>query len=215
MISEDERRLFYRKKIARNKKRNAAIIERITRDVREDSKVLVLLRGLPGSGKSTRAEELVSCFRTMGATPAVFSADKYFVTRDGYRYDAKKIGLAHNWAYKSTEKAVAAFQSPLIIDNTNTEEFEILNYYNLAYHNWYKFYALEPDTPWAFDVPELAHRNTHHVPADKLSRMLRRYCWPLKQNWAQNERSESVASHSVSGESVDSCTEKLHDTSIS
>lgn len=211
LITAEKHQIFYRKQIARNKKRNFSIIELVKSDVRDDVKVVVLLRGLPGSGKSTRADELVKSFRELQANPVVFSADKYFDTQGGYRYDAKEVGAAHNWAFKNTEEAVRVFQSPIIIDNTNTEEFEILNYYNIAYHNWYKFYVLEPDTDWAFDVAELTRRNTHGVPADKLSRMLKRYCWPRRQKWTQCE----ARPDSVSGDSVDSCTDKLHDSSIS
>lgn len=172
-------------------------------DVRNNVKVMVLMRGLPGCGKSTKVKELIAATEKLnGARPVAFSADHYFETPSGYQYNVKKLGEAHNWAYKATEAALLAFQSPVFIDNTNTEEFEILNYYNLAYHNWYKFYVLEPETEWAFDVDQLARKTLHNVPREKLARMLNKYCWPDGQKWTRNEQSDSV----------ESCAEQLRDS---
>ncbi|KAI5707200.1 hypothetical protein M8J75_015568 [Diaphorina citri] len=199
----DPRSLFYKQQIARNRTRNKELIEALMTDVRNNVKVMVLMRGLPGCGKSTKVKELIAATEKLnGARPVAFSADHYFETPSGYQYNVKKLGEAHNWAYKATEAALLAFQSPVFIDNTNTEEFEILNYYNLAYHNWYKFYVLEPETEWAFDVDQLARKTLHNVPREKLARMLNKYCWPDGQKWTRNEQSDSV----------ESCAEQLRDS---
>lgn len=203
LIPEKSKATFYKQQIDKNRAQNKVLVESIMRNVEADEKVMILLRGLPGSGKSTKVEQLVASLRARGrGNPVVFSADHYFQTPSGYQYDVKKIGEAHNWAYKNAEAAALAFQSPILIDNTNTEEFEILNYYNLAYHNWYKFYVLEPDTEWAFDVKELARRTRHNVPVEKIARMLRRYCIPDNQKWVTND-------------SVGACAEQLQDSRIS
>ena len=48
------------------------------------SKVLFLLRGLPGSGKSTLVKQIQAAY----AESAVCSADDYFLQEDGtYNYD--------------------------------------------------------------------------------------------------------------------------------
>lgn len=62
---------------------------------------LILIRGLPGSGKSTRARGLAM------AGFLHFEADNFF-ERDGlYQYDASRIKDAHAWCQKMTREALA------------------------------------------------------------------------------------------------------------
>uniref|UniRef100_A0A8D8MGJ5 NEDD4-binding protein 2-like 2 n=1 Tax=Cacopsylla melanoneura TaxID=428564 RepID=A0A8D8MGJ5_9HEMI len=201
--SDDSKAVFYKEQIARNRIANLKALDRIIASVKADGKVLILLRGLPGCGKTTWAEELVNslCKLSAQSKPVLFNADQYFETPEGYKYDVKKIGEAHNWTYKRTELAMTDFTSPIIIDNTNTEEFEIMNYYNLAYHNWYSFFVLEPETEWAFDVKELARKTKHGVPVEKIGRMLRKYVWPNGQVWGKNS-------------GIEGCTQQLQDSKI-
>ncbi|KAJ7995138.1 hypothetical protein DPEC_G00241450 [Dallia pectoralis] len=59
----------------------------------DPSLVLILMRGAPGSGKSTRARELLST----GSNGLVLSTDDYFSQENGYLYDPGLLGEAHNW----------------------------------------------------------------------------------------------------------------------
>lgn len=52
-------------------------------------KLLILLRGLPGSGKSTKAKKLA------GSTGLVYSTDDFFMVKGEYVYDPKLIGVNH------------------------------------------------------------------------------------------------------------------------
>lgn len=58
---------------------------------------LVLIRGLPGSGKSTIA-------RAMAAYEH-YEADMYFEKGGEYCYDASKIKDAHEWCQRETRSA--------------------------------------------------------------------------------------------------------------
>jgi adenylate kinase family enzyme len=49
-------------------------------------KTLILMRGLPGSGKSTKAQILA------GKDGLIFSTDDFFMVNGKYVYDAKMIG---------------------------------------------------------------------------------------------------------------------------
>lgn len=64
-----------------------------TTDDHHPSLILILMRGLPGSGKSTFARELLST-RTSGL---VLSTDDYFSQEKGYLYDSSLLGIAHDW----------------------------------------------------------------------------------------------------------------------
>ncbi|EGV98877.1 NEDD4-binding protein 2-like 2 [Cricetulus griseus] len=56
-------------------------------------KLLILLRGLPGSGKTTLSRILLGQSRD----GIVFSTDDYFHHQDGYRYNVNQLGDAHDW----------------------------------------------------------------------------------------------------------------------
>ena len=63
---------------------------------------LVLIRGPPGSGKSTMAKVLA----LVGF--GHFEADMYFVVDGRYRYDASRIREAHAWCQTRTREALLA-----------------------------------------------------------------------------------------------------------
>uniref|UniRef100_A0A8C5PZJ9 NEDD4 binding protein 2 n=1 Tax=Leptobrachium leishanense TaxID=445787 RepID=A0A8C5PZJ9_9ANUR len=134
-------------------------------------KVLVLLRGAPGSGKSTLARMLMQK-NPCGVT---LSTDDYF-SRDGlYRYDASCLGDAHEWNHKQAREAFENNVSPIIIDNTNLQGWEMKPYVSLAVRHKYKVIFREPDTWWKFNPKELERRNRHGVKREKIKRMLENY----------------------------------------
>ncbi|NXV81798.1 N42L2 protein, partial [Atlantisia rogersi] len=59
-------------------------------------KFLLILRGLPGSGKSTLSRILLGQSRD----GIIFSTDDYFRQQDGYTYSAAQLGDAHDWNQK-------------------------------------------------------------------------------------------------------------------
>jgi len=133
-----------------------------------------ILRGLPGSGKSTKAKNLA------GELGQVFSADDYFcINEEGeYRFDGDQLGLAHQWNQRRSLEAIKANIPIVVIDNTNTTLREIKSYIphiKLAQKMGYEVSIQEPDTEWAMDVEELFKRGTHNVPEEHLKKMLNRY----------------------------------------
>ncbi len=60
-------------------------------------KTLTLLRGLPGSGKSTFANLITNEF-------SICEADKFFTDKEGnYNFDATKLSQAHSWCREQVE----------------------------------------------------------------------------------------------------------------
>ncbi len=127
-------------------------------------KNLILLRGLPGSGKSTVAELMGA----KGAGYAHFEADMYFMVDGEYRFEPDKLRLAHNWCQIQTEKAMADDTAIVIVSNTFTQEWEMERYYELAKYYDYRVTSL---------VVENRHGgvNQHGVPEDKLEIMRNRF----------------------------------------
>ncbi|XP_075418882.1 NEDD4-binding protein 2-like 1 [Tenrec ecaudatus] len=135
-------------------------------------KHLYLLRGLPGSGKTTLARQL----QRDAPRAQVFSTDDFFLGEDGtYEFNADLLEEAHRWNQKRARKAMRSGVSPIIIDNTNLLAWEMQPYAAMALENNYEVIFREPATRWKFNVPELARRNVHGVPREKIQRMKERY----------------------------------------
>jgi predicted kinase len=122
---------------------------------------LVLLRGLPGSGKSTAA-------KLFNKAPH-FEADMYFMDADGnYQFDVAKIKDAHNWCRHSTMDAMKKGYPIVVVSNTFTQEWEMEAYYLLAEEIGYMVVSM---------IVENRHggKNVHGVPEDKLEIMKNRF----------------------------------------
>lgn len=131
-------------------------------------KVLYIMRGISGSGKSTLAQRL-------GTGGAVFSTDEFFMQGGSYNFDANKFGEAHQWNQQRAMKAMSEGVSPIVIDNTHTEAWEAKPYVMAAQKYGYQVEFAEPNTPWKFNAEELARRNSHGVPLDRIQQMLNQW----------------------------------------
>lgn len=137
--------------------------------VTQGRRVLVLMRGLPGSGKTTLA------LKICGGTGVVLSADHFFFQDGKYSFDKARLSEAHEWNKRRAKQAMQEGHSPVIIDNTNVEVWEMMPYVALALRSKYHVCVLEPDTPWKFDARQLAQKNMHGVPRRTIDSMLERY----------------------------------------
>lgn len=134
-------------------------------------KVLVLLRGAPGSGKSTLARLLLE----QNPTGVILSTDDYFHQNGQYQYDISCLGEAHEWNHKRAKDAFEKNVSPIIIDNTNLQGWEMKPYVSMAMKNKYKVTFREPDTWWKYKPKELERRNRHGVKKEKIIKMLEHF----------------------------------------
>ncbi|XP_062616217.1 NEDD4-binding protein 2-like [Saccostrea cucullata] len=147
---------------------NERDIERVSQRIASGAEVLVVLRGLPGSGKSTLARQLVG-------DGQILSTDDYFWENKIYSFDVGKLAEAHEWNRKRAEAAMEERCTPVIIDNTNTQSWEIKPYLKLGKAFSYEMELLEPNTPWKYSVKELARRNDHGVSKEHIQKMKERY----------------------------------------
>jgi predicted kinase len=91
-------------------------------------KSILLLRGLPGSGKSTFASLLAG---TDGFL--VYSLDEFFTNDEGeYRFDYKKNHLAYQQCQTNTENAMKSNAPKILVDQTFALLWEIQPYLDLA-----------------------------------------------------------------------------------
>ncbi len=122
-------------------------------------KELILVRGLPGSGKSTFASILSGW---------VLEADMYFMQDGVYHFDASKLAEAHEWCRTECLRYMEAEKPKIIISNTFTREWEMKAYRELAEKYGYKVHTV---------IVENRHGgvNTHNVPDATLGNMLNRF----------------------------------------
>ena len=127
-------------------------------------KMLYLVRGIPGSGKSTFAKNLVGekdyCHK---------EADMFFVDRDGnYNFEPSKIKDAHQWCQEEIEFVMKYNHSPVVVSNTFTQDWELQPYYELAIKHGYYVTSI---------IVENRHggTNEHGVPDEVLTKMRERF----------------------------------------
>jgi predicted kinase len=138
--------------------------------------VCVILRGLPGAGKSTLARQIVQDTVKENASNHIISADDFFYNNKGkYMFDASKLEEAHNAAQRKFCKQASLGYSPLIVDNTNVKYWELFHYLQVASEKKYYIMTMEPATTWKFNVEKLAQKTLHSVPREKIKNMKDKY----------------------------------------
>jgi len=124
-------------------------------------KILYIVRGIPGSGKSTFA-------KTLGGQH--YEADMYFIdpTTGEYKFDGTKIKNAHAWCLDRVKTDMTAARDKIVVSNTFTQEWEMEPYFELAKQYGYKTFSI---------VVENRHDgiNVHNVPEDKIEQMKNRF----------------------------------------
>jgi predicted kinase len=131
-------------------------------------KTLYIVRGIPGSGKSTFAKSLAGTH---------FETDEFFMVDGEYKFDPTKLKEAHRWCQDSVNTAMilnhtAGLNNCIVVSNTFTQEWEMEPYIQMAKTYDYKVFTV---------IVENRHGgvNTHGVPEDKLQVMRDRFEFKL------------------------------------
>jgi predicted kinase len=153
----------------------------------DNDKVLILMRGVPASGKSHRALELA------GDDPSVIhSADHFFgETPEEYvaNWSIEKLGMAHKQCQKNIRMRMQR-QLPLaIVDNTNTMVREIMPYFEMAVQYQYRVQIEEPTSPWWVNdiAPYLENKEKNRGQLEKMAKFL----------WEKNQLTHKVPLESI------------------
>ncbi|XP_070236555.1 NEDD4-binding protein 2-like 2 isoform X8 [Bos mutus] len=86
----------------------------------------------------------------------------------------------------TAKQAINQGRSPVIIDNTNTQAWEMKPYVEMAIGKGYRVEFHEPETWWKFDPEELEKRNKHGVSRKKIAQMLDRYEYQMSISIVMN-----------------------------
>jgi hypothetical protein len=132
-----------------------------------NDKKLIIMRGLPGSGKSSLAQLL---------SPNICSADDYFVNDDGvYEFDKGKLTDAHEYCLKKCHKYIDDEQNTIVIDNTNSTHNEYKKYVDLAYLHGYTAVILEIYCINRNQAVKFTTKGVHDITPNDVLKMLARW----------------------------------------
>lgn len=141
------------------------------------NQVLIVMRGIPGSGKSTKAKQLA------GANGVIHSTDDVIESQGDYNEffekmfaskDFSPLSKAHSTNLKNLIESLKNGVSPVILDNTNIKQNEAKAAVKAALEIGLddKNINFEDIGTGGLSAQQLADRNTHGVPLDKIESMI-------------------------------------------
>lgn len=132
-------------------------------------KTVIILRGLPGSGKTTMATTIAAMADPHLAVE-ICCMDDYFINSitGKYEFDARDIPLAVEYCKDKFRKAIDDETDLIIVANTATREFEFKDYKAEAEKHGYTVHCV---------IVENRHGNktVHNVPQAMLDKMRNRF----------------------------------------
>ena len=126
--------------------------------------VLYIIRGLPGSGKTTLAKVIAQSVDAFGA--AHIETDQFFETLDGgWVFDQSRIAEAHDNCFRCVVEALD-WGNSVIVSNTATQKWEAQRYLDAAASRGVDVQIITLQGPWA---------TVHGVPEGVIQQMAERF----------------------------------------
>ena len=145
--------------------------------------LLVLMIGVPGSGKTTLAKRLCHFMQDIGNNCKVHEADNYFISPDGdYKFDATKLSLAHNEC-QSKVHADLLDGNNVIVSNTSLRAWERKPYIDMVRSMDICLYIV---------IMDKVYQNVHGVSAERVEEMKKKF-EPITSDEFKGIRSVSFA----------------------
>lgn len=126
------------------------------------NQILIIVRGIPGSGKSTFAKEIVKMFPDDSVH---WESDMFFMHNGVYCWKPNKVNLAHRWCQQKVEKSFDAVDI-VVVSNTFTTESEMKSYLDFANENGISVQIVRMENRF---------ENEHGVPKATLEKMKARF----------------------------------------
>lgn len=130
---------------------------------------ILLIGGLPGSGKTSLAKILANPYGESTNAP-MLAADDFFYREGAYKFNPAKLQEAHEWCQSRVARYMGFGEPLLIVHNTFTQHWETQPYRKLADEYGYRLFFVTLGDGGE-SLQSLCDRNLHGVPLDVLSRM--------------------------------------------
>ncbi|UCX04429.1 ATP-binding protein [Shewanella glacialimarina] len=139
-------------------------------------RLAIIMRGLPGSGKSHWIEQFIQSQPLSVALQikqyGYFSTDSLFVVEGLYQFDISKLSEYHQINLSLFIEALSRGEPIVICDNTNVCHWEYIAYKTAAVALGYKVKIVIAGDPKSESHQLLcAQRNKHNVPLKHIQRM--------------------------------------------
>ena len=131
---------------------------------------LTLIRGLPGSGKTTLARTMVMA----GTASHHIETDMFWGPQ--YQFDAAKIKEAHEWCQKGVITFFEEHADSIVVSNTFTTAWEMLPYFDMA-----KQYKADVQVI----LCQGQFGSIHNVPAEVILKMSARFEYDISHLWVR------------------------------
>jgi len=132
----------------------------------DTKKSVIILRGLPGSGKSTFLQSFM--------LPHIHISMDHFWTKDGqpYSFDYKRLAEAIEWTHKQfVEKLEAEGDLPIVVDNVSYAFEHYRFFWEEARKRGINVHIVHIERPFR----ECVRAGTHNVPVEKLLNMAEKW----------------------------------------
>lgn len=131
----------------------------------QENNALILLRGLPGSGKTSLAKLL-----SEGGKYPVHSVDDYFTDKEtgAYQFDFRNNQYAYKQCEELTEQSMQQKAPKVIVHNTFTMNWEMEPYFKLAAKYHYMLFVATVENYHGTG-------NVHDVSNEQLQKMAEKY----------------------------------------
>jgi hypothetical protein len=133
--------------------------------------MITLMRGIPGSGKTTLVRNRFTNDLVVSADFAFYGEPqcqyaKYMI-EGNYRFDPARLQEAHGQCLRSFIGALAGADAGMVVDNGNTTIEELLPFIRIA-----EAYTIPVQiVTCQCDVETAVARNIHHVPRHTIERL--------------------------------------------
>ena len=131
-------------------------------------KLAIVMRAIPGSGKSTFAHQIQAAAHAQGMTCTIHSSDEKFMVDGEYKFDQSLLGKYHHQNQDDFKRAAEAGTNVVIADNTNIKRRDYMEYVLRAKDAGYKVVSI---TFVPGDAEMHFQRNVHSVPLEVVEKM--------------------------------------------
>lgn len=124
-------------------------------------KILIIVRGIPGAGKTTFAQLITDI-------KYICTADDYHIKNGKYEWKQENVAAAHKYCEQKCQILMKKQIPKIVVANTSVTEKELSIYYNLAQLYEYTVFSI---------IVENRHngQNIHGVPNEKIIQMLKNF----------------------------------------